>query len=315
VKVVDEKGNSSLYPSFHSRIITTTVEYLSSGIGVSLEVNNVVTLLNRMGLSVSRVEGNTLDVFIGPTRSDIMHACDLVEDVSIAYGFNNLKPRIPLTLTTGYQQPLNSFTEKMRNELATAGFTELLTFTLLSRKENFDFLNKSDDNSAVTVAQPKTLEFEVVRTSLLPGVLKTIYSNRELRMPLKVFEISDVVVKDPENEVGARNRRMLLAAFVGQTSGFEFIHGLLDRIMKVLEIPWEKQQDRIGSTFYTLAASNIPSYFPGRQADVLISNPSRYSVGSMGIVHPDVMSKFEVNLPASVLQLDFESLFELVNRN
>lgn len=48
---------------------------------------------------------------------------------------------------------------------------------------------------AVHVANPKTLEFQVVRTNLLPGLLKTISSNKQMPLPIKVFEISDVVFK------------------------------------------------------------------------------------------------------------------------
>lgn len=48
---------------------------------------------------------------------------------------------------------------------------------------------------AVHVSNPKTLEFQVVRTSLLPGLLKTISSNKHMPLPIKLFEVSDVVNK------------------------------------------------------------------------------------------------------------------------
>lgn len=38
---------------------------------------------------------------------------------------------------------------------------------------------------------------QVARTTLLPGLLKTIAANRKMPLPLKLFEISDIVVKDP----------------------------------------------------------------------------------------------------------------------
>lgn len=37
---------------------------------------------------------------------------------------------------------------------------------------------------------------QVARTALLPGLLKTIAANRKMPLPLKLFEISDVVLKD-----------------------------------------------------------------------------------------------------------------------
>jgi phenylalanyl-tRNA synthetase beta chain len=35
----------------------------------------------------------------------------------------------------------------------------------------------------------------VARTALLPGLLKTVQANRKMPLPLKLFEISDVVLK------------------------------------------------------------------------------------------------------------------------
>lgn len=56
--------------------------------------------------------------------------------------------------------------------------------------------DKDSLTKAVKISNPKTLDFQVARTSLLPGILKTIASNKNMPLPLKLFEISDVVVKD-----------------------------------------------------------------------------------------------------------------------
>ena len=53
-----------------------------------------------------------------------------------------------------------------------------------------------DTIPCVEIANPKTLEFQVVRTSLLPGLLKTIAANKKMPLPIKLYEISDVVVLD-----------------------------------------------------------------------------------------------------------------------
>lgn len=55
---------------------------------------------------------------------------------------------------------------------------------------------KIEDVPAVHISNPKTLEFQVCRTTLLPGLLKTIAANKKMPLPIKVFEISDVVLKD-----------------------------------------------------------------------------------------------------------------------
>ena len=81
------------------------------------------------------------------------------------------------------------------------------------------------------------MEYQVVRTTLLPGLLKTIRENRAHSLPIRIFETSDVVVKDPGSERQARNARHLAAVWCNKTAGFEVVHGLLDRVMAMLEIP------------------------------------------------------------------------------
>ena len=49
-------------------------------------------------------------------------------------------------------------------------------------------------------------------------------------------------------DVGAINRRNLCAVYYNKSPGFEVIHGLLDRIMQLLEVP-------MGENGYVLGAS------------------------------------------------------------
>ena len=96
---------------------------------------------------------------------------------------------------------------------------------------------KIEDIPAVHISNPKTLEFQIARTSLLQGLLKTVQANRGMALPLRLFEISDVVIKDAGAEVGSRNERHMAAVYYNKSPGFEKIHGLLDRIMQLLEVP------------------------------------------------------------------------------
>ena len=54
-----------------------------------------------------------------------------MEDVAIAYGFNNLTKRVPQTNTVGRQQPIGKLTDLMRVQMAAAGYLEVLNFILV----------------------------------------------------------------------------------------------------------------------------------------------------------------------------------------
>jgi hypothetical protein len=110
-------------------------------------------------------------------------ACDVMEDVAIAFGYNNLPRRAATTVAAGRELPLNQLCELLRLEAAMAGFTEVLTWALCSRAENFDALRRPDDGAtAVAIGNPATAEFEVCRSSLLQGALKTLGEWRLCRL-------------------------------------------------------------------------------------------------------------------------------------
>lgn len=192
-----------------------------------------------MSYSASPSSGSPdiIDVHIPPTRADILHQCDIMEDVAIAYGFNKLPRSFPSRSGT-VAQPLaiNKLSDIIRLEAAMAGWSEVMPLILCSHDENFAYLNRHDDGTqAVRLANPKTAEYQIVRTSLLPGLLKTIRENKHHSVPIKIFEVSDVAFKDLSLERKSRNERHFAAAWYGKSSGFEVVHGLLDRIMLMLK--------------------------------------------------------------------------------
>lgn len=114
-----------------------------------------------------------------------------LQDVAIAHGYNNLRWTVPQTVTIGSEVPLNQMTELLRLECAMAGFTEILTWALCSHAENFSHLQHSDDGtSAVSISNPATAEFEVCRTSLLPGAPDTSVASLCSISPIIVSSLS-----------------------------------------------------------------------------------------------------------------------------
>lgn len=77
-------------------------------VSLSESTENIAQLLTRMCLlSRPTGAGDEIEVEIPPTRSDIIHACDIVEDAAMAYGFNNITRTIPRTYTIANQVAAN----------------------------------------------------------------------------------------------------------------------------------------------------------------------------------------------------------------
>lgn len=240
VQIVSEHNNETrITPDMAPRTTQAEVSYLNQCCGLELSPEEICNLLKKMAYDArpSKASPNLVDVDIPPTRADVLHQADIMEDVAIAYGFNKLPRSFPSKSGTIAQPlPINKLSDILRMEAAMAGWTEVLPLILCSHDENFAWLNRKDDgNTAVKLANPKTLEFQVVRTSLLPGLLKTIRENKHHSVPMKIFEVSDVAFKDLSLERKSRNERHFAAAWYGKTSGFEIVHGLLDRVMAMMK--------------------------------------------------------------------------------
>lgn len=294
-------GKSCVYPTLKYRTETFSAEAVNGLVGVQQSPEQIAKLLSKMCLESKVNKEKTITATIPPTRHDVIHPCDIYEDVAIAYGYNNIVKTTPKTLTVAQQLPINKLTDQLRESVAQSGFTEALTFSLCSRDDvSSKMRHNIDDIPAVHIANPKTLEFQVARTALLPGLLKTVQANRKMPLPLKLFEISDVVLKDLGTEVGARNERHLSAVFYNKVPGFEIIHGLLDRVMQLLEVPLSADKSNSG---YFLRSSDDKTYFPGRAAEIVAYGQV---IGRLGVLHPEVVTGFELNLPCSALEINIE---------
>ena len=344
VNYVDASGSTTksyVTPELPTRRVQAGVDFINSMIGIQESADRMVELCNKIQLGpASREQGpdgqQMLEVSVPPTRSDILHPVDIAEDVGIAYGYNNIVKRVPHTNTVGGEQPLNKLGDLLRDEIGRAGYTEVLTHGLCSIRDNFTALRKQV-TAAVSLSNPANVEYEVVRTTLLPGLLKTLQHNKSASFTagFKIFEISDVVLPDDRHAitgtvVGARNERHLSAVYAGPTSGFEVIHGLVDRVLTLTEVAPEEEyvsnstkgdeeKFRVAREgwYYTIRElgegdDDAGTYFPGRAAEILLTSPAtggeRVRIGTFGILHPEVLGAFDVGYPASCLEINLEPL-------
>jgi len=332
----NSEGDSKVWtPAMAERECSVPVDSVNSYLGLDLSGDRIASLLAKMQLNATHKDGTIL-VRIPPTRADILHAVDLIEDVAIAYGFNDVPERFPPSHNPGKELPINLMSDLLRFEIAAAGYIEILTFGLCTKASNFaDYGREDDGKTAVTLANPKTAEYQIARTTLVPGLLKTLQEHKaeQTSHGLKLFEISDIVLLDPSQDTGARNVRRLAALYAGNTAGFEIVHGLLDRVMQLCNVVPSASYSADGAALaeklrgrnatrageYTIApfdgskpskasGAGAATYFPGRGASILWAKPGGEIVelGTMGILHPHVLEAFDITNPVSVLEITIE---------
>lgn len=324
-------GDKIIYPKLETREMVGNLDRMRAALALEkLSAVEVRDHLRRMSVpcEVDKKDKNSLIVQVPITRSDIMHECDLIEDLAIAYGYNNLNAVIPQTKGNAGEQPVKHLADLIRISCANAGWTEAYNWALISKKENFEQLRReclaeelwrpvarpyeySASAVPVVLGNAKTKDFEIVRTTLLGGVLKCLANNKHLPMPIKIFEVGDIVIQEPTMEVGARNIRRVCAINAGQTAEFSKLHGLLDQIMYQLKCePEHEAMPNSKKRSFKLSPSEDPAFFPGRQAHIIVEN---IPIGIIGEVHPEVLSTkkgFDINMACSAFEFNLEPFLD-----
>ena len=167
VEYHDDSGSvvdSYVTPKLSLRREQAKIDFCNSLIGVNLSPAEMQILCNKVQLGPARLlENDTiLEVTVPPTRSDILHAVDIAEDIAISYGYNNIVKRVPKTNTVGGAEPLNQVGDLLREEIGRAGYTEVLTHGLCSIHDNFTALQcPVREDYAVSLSNPANIEYQV----------------------------------------------------------------------------------------------------------------------------------------------------------
>ena len=332
IKYEHDLGKDKLTPNFDlQREVIINKNYIERLLGQGgITDEEIVKNLFKMGLETKILKSDEKDtsfeVHVPLHRTDVLHQCDVAEDFAIAYGYNNINVITPQVVSIGMENRLNKLTEQMRIEMSGAGYSECMTFALCSVKDLTETLRLENDPRIVHVGNPKASDFEAGRTTLLPGLLKCLVSNKKNKLPLKLFELSDVMLKISSSEdmkgtwnhgkvfdtsIGSVNQRRLSTVVSNvNTSGLDLIHGTLDFIFRKLYLK--------GKYSYVLEKGSNPFLFLGMQADIFLINsetkekvfPER--IGYLGIVHPEVLKIVGWGYPASCLEINFQILSELI---
>ncbi|KAJ1647411.1 phenylalanine--tRNA ligase subunit beta [Coemansia asiatica] len=339
VEVVYPDGQHFVYPQLGQLTMETSTKYLNSIVGINQSSEEIVTLLKKMSLEATveksshsvtgllkkmslssknseyqhqhqqgdEVANEKILVKLPVTRPDILQECDIAEDLAIAFGYNKIPRAQNNEATVGKALPLNKLTDLVRKEIAMAGWTEALTLSLCSHDENFKFLRRTDNGDEVVVLEkPKSIECQIGRSTMLPGLLKTIRENKKYPIPFKLFEVSDVILKNPARERRAQTERRACALFSSRMAQFEIIQGLLDTVMQSLYVAHTAAGS--GVCGYYLEEAENPTYLSGRSANVVYLNESGQKIvlGLIGVIHPEVLGHFELDYPVSAFEINIE---------
>lgn len=281
-------------PNFSNRSVNLSVDYTNKILGLQLTSKRIVELLLTAGLNVGAVDEKTVEVTVPCYRIDVMHPIDLVEDVAVAYGYNNIEPLWRDLATTGFAKPERRSIDLARELMIGAGYQEILTYTLTNPDNLFTKMN-CEKTRVVEVANPKVVTMTCLRNWLLPGLMEFLSNNQSVEFPQKIFELGKVTFIDETAETKTRDEEWLTAATSHVNAGFSEVKSTLDALLMNMGITWKIQ------------ATNHPSFLEGRTGAIIVND---VQIGILGEVNPQVLTTWKLENPAAAFEINLQHIFE-----
>ena len=278
---------------------------ITAVLGAPIAVSESRRVLGALGFSVGEPsEAWTVDV---PTwRGDITREIDLVEEIARHHGLDTIPSTIPASTRVEGLRPAQRRDRELRSALAGAGLTEVITYSFVSEAGRFV-------PRPLRLANPLSAEQAVLRESIvLPGLLSVLRTNiRQGRRDVAVFELGRVfgwdrvaglaaAPEEPRLGILLAGRALAHLSPAGRPYDFFDAKGLLELLAARfgLDPPRLEPIDARGGE-----ASWSGILHPGQSAVVAPARPGR-PVEYLGVLHPDLVAKWELKDAPIVAELD-----------
>lgn len=256
-------------------------------LGNSFTDDQIEDAIRRMGGVYNGDISGTLSVSMPRWRYDLLHPIDLVEEVAIGHGYDDLSYDIPKSPLTAIPRKDGQLRRRIREALQGLSLVQIQSLTLSNDADQFTSVRWKADGAITRMTNPITTEHTILRQNILPGLLRLLAANRHHDLPQGVYELGTVVI-DHKN----RDRFAFLVA--ERAGGFASLRGRIQALMRDL-----------GCANWSLENIVRGPWLVGRAASIVVEG---VVIGECGEIDPHVSEAFELNIPMSGAQIDIEAL-------
>ena len=281
---VGVSGAGNATPRLGSRKMAVDPKLVCRTLGLDLSVRQISAALKKSRLDAV-VSGKRVQCVIPRYRFDIFGAQDLIEEVALGYGIQNMLPVLSPPRTLGQKSPASKTLELVSCIMTGLGYAEALNSSLTSRRVLYDDVLR-DSAGMIPVANSKSREHVLLRDSLLPGLINSLAKNIHEPHPQRIFETGTVF-----GGAGRLTERTRLCAVCShKNASYTEIKSVLQSALYLMG----------AGTCRTVAATH-PSFEGGRVASVALG---RSTVGVLGEIAAPVRQNFKLREPVAAFEVE-----------
>jgi len=288
--------------------ITLRRSKLDRLVGHHIADAQVSDILRRLGCEVT--EGQDQWQAVAPSwRFDIAIEEDLVEEVARIYGYNNIPDEpVQAGLIMGQHREADLSLKRVKTLLIDKGYQEVITYSFVDPKVQ-QLVHPGEE--ALILPSPISSEMSAMRLSLWTGLLATVtYNQNRQHNRVRIFESGLRFVPDTSANLGIRQDLMLAGVICGNRHDEHWnlakesvdFYDLKGDLESVLDLTGQL------SNIQFKAEAN-PALHPGQSAAIYLKGER---VGFIGVVHPELERKLDLNGRTIVFELEWNKVADRV---
>jgi len=307
---VVEGGIDAYVKPIQPKPINLRIQRVNHVLGLEIPKRMVRKYLENLELTIE--EREDFLVVTPPTfRQDLEREIDLIEEVARLHGYDKIPVTLPKSPPSSRTINRNLLLEQKAIEvLIHHGYHEVITYSFISPSFGDRIQLPQDDirRRSIKILNPLSEEYSVMRTTLIPGLLETArYNIARKNSNLKIFELRKVFIpkegeKLPKEIKYLSGLAMGFDGYLSWTSplreiDFFDIKGCLEDLLEALRID--------GVRF--LRVENVPYLHPKKSSAMVLNGEN---LGVLGELHPDVLSRYEIDRKVYLFEVNFDKLIE-----
>ncbi|MDE1769418.1 MAG: phenylalanine--tRNA ligase subunit beta [Thaumarchaeota archaeon] len=281
-------GANNSTPVLKSRDLILEPELVNKTLGIEISDTIIVKSLRKSRLD-AKMRGKKIVCTIPRYRTDIFGVMDLVEEVALGYGIQNLNPTMPESVSAGERNDVTKTLEIVRSVMIGLGYLEVMNFELTSKEILYDKTHK-DSSKIISVADSKSQEHIILRDMLLPGMIDILSRNIHESYPQKIFEIGTVFEKGST----IKEEIHLACLCAHKDVNFTEVKSILQSLLK---------------TGFNLSCTTVaqkePMFVDGRTGNIVVSDKK---IGTIGEIDPKIADNFKLRTPVSGFEMDLTDI-------
>jgi phenylalanyl-tRNA synthetase beta chain len=301
-------------PPAPPRVVRLRASRMTKLLGTDVPFPEALDLLSRLGCTTVPSGDGLAEVTIPTHRPDLSREVDLIEEVARVRGYDAIPTTLPRVRRTMDEAPRELLLRRARAAGVELGLSEAVTYGFVSRKELADV---SAPEPPVVLRNPLSATQEVMRTSLLPGLLAAMANaGRHGEPSARLFSVGPVFLGGDAPLPEAPGRPLpseplaLAAVLSGERPAYLARPEPVDVWdAKGLAEGLARRLTARAAEVRPFAASARPPHLHPRGAALISIAGAK--VGSLGPLHPDVIERFDLKRDVIVVELDLDAIGRL----